>query len=457
MAVDFDEVVFPEDVSWGSSGGPTFKTQVYESFRGYEKRNVDWKSPIMEFNVAYGIKTDIQMMEVINFFNARQGKLRGFRYKNWANYQILNDNIAIGDGSSTRLPMVRTYGVAATQTYKRLHKIVPGSVTNVTIGLNALVEGVDFVIDYNSGEIVFGEGQAPGLGIPVKAATLEFDEPVRFDVDSLQIVIDGYNNNSLSHLPLIGIRDTFTAGTAEAPGLNVLTKYTANDSYFGSTRLLLKFNDTTVLTTTVDQSRYTETTTLFSPATLITTDSAQGVGSLSLGLTGRAEVTGTRYDLSNPNVPFDIELFAKRPTTGEAEQPIIGKWAESTNDRGWLLRYEPSQDRLRFLVSSDGTAEQTVFNHPWTEYDENSWQHISITRLATGILVMRIEGLTVAVAASPGATNDPTVPLTIGGFATFAAGQGAYQSELDSVRITYGRTRYAGSGTIEIPSADYPV
>lgn len=458
MSVEFDEVVFPEDVSWGSSGGPTFKTQVYESFRGYEKRNVDWKSPIMEFNVAYGIKTDAQMTEVIKFFNARQGKLRGFRYKNWANYQILNGNIAVGDGINTRLPLIRTYGVAATQTYKRLYKIVQGSVTGVAVGSRTLVEGVDFVIDYNGGEIVLVNGQPPGLGIPVRAATLEFDEPVRFDVDSLQIVIDGYNNNSLTRLPLTGIRDTFTYGTADAPK-NDTTIYTANDSYFGSTRLLLKFNDTAVLTTTTDQSRYGEATTLVAPATLTTNDAAQGIGSLTFGLTGRAEVAGTRFDLSDPNVPFDIEMFIKRPAVnvGETVQPIIGKWVEGTNERGWLLRYEPSQSRLRFLVSSDGTAEQTVLNHPWTEYDTDSWQHLAITRLPTGLLVMRIEGRTVGVAASPGITNNPTTPLTIGGFSSFTIAQGAYQGGIDSARITYGRTRYEGTGTIEIPSADYPV
>jgi uncharacterized protein (TIGR02217 family) len=456
-AVIFDEVRFPTNVSYGSSGGPTFKTQVFETYRGYEKRNVDWKSPIMEFNVAYGIKTDAQMFEVIEFFNARQGKLRGFRYKNWANYQILNGNIAVGDGISTRLPMIRTYGVPATQSYKRLYKIVPGSVSGVTIGGFPLVEGVDFNIDYNSGEIVFKNGQGPGEGIPIKAATLEFDEPVRFDVDSLQVVIDGYNNNNLSKLPLIGIRDTFTYGTVPSPDAATFTLYTADDPYYSSTRLLLKFNDTANLATTEDDSRYNESVTITAPATLTTATSASGLGSLVSGATGYTSVPGTRFDFSNPNAPFDVELYLTRPSTGELYQPIIGKWVTGGSDLSWLLRYEPAQKRLRFGVSLDGTTETDVLNYPWVEFEDDTWQHVAISRLSSGLIVMRIQGETVLTSQSPGTLNNTAAPVTIGGFASYGANQGSYQGGIDSVRITYGRTRYPGIGNVPVPAADYPV
>lgn len=413
----------------------------------------------MEFNVAYGIKTDAQMLDVIDFFNARQGKLRGFRYKNWANYQVLNGNIAIGDGINRRLPMVKTFGVAAAQTYKRMHKIVKGSVTGVTIGGAPLVENKDFAIDYNSGEIVFAVGQMPGERIPVKAQTLEFDEPVRFDIDSLQIVIDGYNNNSLSSLPLIGIRDQFTYGTIPAPDSSEFTQYTASDPYYGSTRLLLKANDVSDPTTTVDESRYTTTTTLFAPAVLTTQDYVQGSGSFVFGDTGRIECEGERFGISNPNTPFDVEMFIKRPAplSGNARQPIIGKWDEGANNRCWLLRYEPGQDRLRFMLSSDGVEEITIFSHPWTEDEDSAWQHLAITRLSSGMFVMRLEGDVIGTAANFGPVYDAATPLNIGGFPTYTVAQGSYQGGVDSLRITYGRTRYAGVGSIIIPSADYPV
>lgn len=457
MAIEFDEVRFPEDVSYGSSGGPTFKTQVFESYRGYEKRNIDWKSPIMEFNVAYGIKTTEQMHAVIDFFTARQGRLRGFRYKNWANYQVVNDNIAIGDGVNNRLPLIRTYGVAATQTYKRLYKIVQGTVTGVRIGASVLVEGVDYNIDYNSGEIIFKSNVAVGEGIPVKCSNLEFDEPVRFDVDSIQIVIDAFNSNTLSRLPLVGIRDTFDIGTTPAPDATVFSLYSADDPFYGSTRLSLLFDDTVDPTTTVDSSRYSVPVTLAAPAIVNTDNAAGGAGSLLCGLTGYAEVPGDRFDFSDPNIPFDIELYTTRPTTvGESIQPMIGKWDDDTNNRGWLMRYERAQSRLRFLVSVDGIAETSVFSYPWVEFDDDVWQHVNISRISTGTLALRIDGRVVQTSTSPGAIFNPAVPVRIGGSPLYDVGFGAYQGGIDSLRITYARSRYPGLGDIEVPRADYP-
>ena len=456
--VEFDEVRFPEDVSYGSSGGPTFKTSIFEAYRGGEKRNIDWASPLMEFDVSYGIKTDDQMARVIAFFNARQGKLRGFRYKNWANYQIINDNIAIGDGVSTRLPMIRTYGFPATQTYKRLYKIVQGSVTGVTVGPETLTEGIDFSIDYNSGEIIFSSDRAPGEGIPVKAATLEFDEPVRFDTDNLTAVIEGFNNSSVSALPLVGIRDNFTYGTVPAPDAATLTRYTANDSFYGSTRLLLKFDDIADPSTTVDESRYNETVTITAPATLRSDTQAAGEGSVTFGATGYVSVSGTRFDLSNPQVPFTVETFIRRPVglVGETQQLIFGKWVESGNLRGYGLMYQPSEQRLLYLTSVDGAAETITMNYPWTEGEDNTWQHISLDRLTSGLHVLRINGNVVQTALDPGAVFNPATTLNIGGYTTPEVGQGSFQGDIDSFRFTYARNRYTGTSKITPPQADYP-
>lgn len=455
--VEFDEVRFPEDVSYGSSGGPTFKTQIFEAYRGGEKRNVDWASPLMEFDVAYGIKTTEQMHRVIDFFNARQGKLRGFRYKNWANYQVVNGNIAVGDGVSTRLPIIRTYGFPATQTYKRLYKIVPGSVSGVSIANEALTEGEDFIIDYNSGEIVFKANRVPGEGTPIKAVNLEFDEPVRFDTDNIQIVIEQFNNNSIGSLPLVGIRDTFSFGTAPAPDASSLTRFSALDPYYGSTRLILKFDDISDPSTTVDESRYEQAVTMTAPATLVTNSVAAGEGAVTFGGTGHVSVDGSRFSISNTEVPFTIETFIVRPIglVGATEQLIFGKWDESGANRGYALTYQPSEQRLIFWISSDGTAETMVLNYPWTEGEDDVWQHIAIDRFPTGLHVLRINGRVVATALDPGTVNDPSTTFQIGGYTTPQAGQGSFQGDIDSFRFTYGRNRYPGLGQATVPQADY--
>lgn len=450
--VEFDEVRFPTDVSYGSSGGPTFKTSIFEAFRGGEKRNIDWASPLMEFNVAYGIKTDAQMEKVIEFFQARRGRLRGFRYKNWANYQVVNGVIAVGDAVSTRFPIIRAYGFPAAQTYKRLYKIVPGSVTGLNIAGETLVEGVDYAIDYNSGELVFRSDRVPGFQVPIKVTSLEFDEPVRFDIDRLDVVIEQYNNNSIGRLPLIGIRDKFTFGTVPAPDA-----VASQDPLYTSVRLLLKFDDVSNLATTVDQSSYSQIVTVTPPATLTTASAAFG-GSATFGATGHMSVDGAILDLSDPAVPFTIEAFFRRPVgnVGDASQLLWGKWDASGTTRGYGLFYQPFDQRLIYKVSADGSVESNVLNYPWTEGDDGDWQHISIDRLPTGLHVMRINGTVVQTSISPGSFFNPTTPFQVGGFATPQVDQGSYQGGIDALRVTYGRNRYTGITAITPPRADYP-
>ena len=459
--VEFDEVRFPEDVSYGSSGGPVFKTQVFEGFRGFEKRNIDWASPLMEFDISYGIKTTEQMALVAAFFNAREGRLRGFRYKNWANYQIVNDNIAVGDGVSNRLPLIRTYGFPATQTYKRLYKIVLGSVRRVTIGSELLIEGEDFAIDYNGGEIITASNRVVGEGVPVKAENLEFDEPVRFDVDTIAITMEQFNNNSLGRVPLIGVRDTFTAGTVPGPDGSIFASVESNDQFFGSVRALLKFDDAEDdLTTTFDQSRNLEPVTIVSPAILITDSVAAGYGAINFGTTGRLEMDASRFNLSNSATPFCAEVFIRRPDglIGENTQMIFGKWADAGSNKSYMLYYTPSQQRLIWTQSVDGVAESILLNYPWTEAGPEDWQHLCVERLATGAYIMRVNGLVVQTGLDANNFNNTnSIPFTMGGFVSTVAGQGTFQGDMDSFRFTYGRTRYGiEESLIQVPQADYP-
>lgn len=444
----FHEVRFPEDVSWGSSGGPMFKTQVFESFRGYEQRNVDWSQPLMQFNVAYGIKTDVQMLSVLRFFNARRGRAFGFRYKNWANYRIQNAPIATGDGSSTRLPLWKFYGFPGARQYKRLRKIVRGSVTGVGIAaVGSLVEGEDYHINYDEGEIAFND--PIGYAVPIYASNLEFDEPVRFDEDNIQAVIDGYNNQSLTDFSLIGVKSGFTTGSVFAPDEDA----SGNDTFYENVRLILNFDDVSTLTTTVDQSELALPVTFNGAATLTTDAFQHGSGSLELGTAGYLSLSGTPFDLST--TPFSIEVFATRPSDGEAEQTIIAKWDEGASDRCWTLRYKSATQLLQFVISTDGSDETVILNYPWADAESGAFDYITVDRTSAGWYLLRINGLLVQRVRNNTTMNDASTDLVIGSYASPDTGQGAFQGNIDSVRFTVGRCRNPAFDNTEIPSV-YP-
>ena len=45
----FHEVLFPPNISYGSQGGPKFKTTVFTADSGYEQRNIDWSMTRAEY------------------------------------------------------------------------------------------------------------------------------------------------------------------------------------------------------------------------------------------------------------------------------------------------------------------------------------------------------------------------------------------------------------------------
>lgn len=443
--IGFHEVRFPEDVSWGSRGGPVYKTQVYTSHRGYEKRNIDWSQPMMQFNAAYGVRTDTQILNVLNFFNARQGRLFGFRFKNWTNYQIKSGPIATGDGVSRRLPIWKFYGFVGARHYKRIRKIVRGSVVGVQAGIEAVVEGVDFQIDYDGGEIVFNN--PVGYGVPVIVQSLEFDEPVRFEDDSVENVIEQYNNNALSNLDLVSIRGDFSAGSAFSPDL---VEGGIPDPLYGRTYLLLNFDGADGATTTKDFSIIQNPVTFNGSARITHEAFRHGHASFAAGVNGYASTIGAPYIPDSS--PFTVEMFARQPVEGALMQPVVGLWDEPTGQRSWVLRYSLATRRLEFLASTDGVAERVILSHPW-ETSPGFFDHVSVDRLGSNWYVLRINGQVKQTARDSIAIHPATSPLTIGGVAAPQPGEGPFQGLIDSLRITMGHNRYEGfkASTIPLP------
>ena len=77
----FHEVRFPDDISRGARGGPERRTQIVELASGDEERNASWANSRRRYDVAYGIRRADDLAAVVAFFEARNGRLHGFRFK----------------------------------------------------------------------------------------------------------------------------------------------------------------------------------------------------------------------------------------------------------------------------------------------------------------------------------------------------------------------------------------
>jgi len=196
----FHEVRFPTDISYGSSGGPGFSTDIVITHSGYEQRNINWASARAKYNVAHGVKTNAQLQDLIAFFRARQGKAYGFRFKDWTDYSSAAEFIGIGNGVKAQFQLVRNYTSGNESVVRNVKKPVNGSVKIYFGGVQQLS---GWSVDVTTGVVTFLVAVANTVVI---TADYEFDVPVRFDTDRLSARLDDYGLNSWNDIPLIEVK-----------------------------------------------------------------------------------------------------------------------------------------------------------------------------------------------------------------------------------------------------------
>lgn len=196
----FHEVQFPPKIAYGATGGPEFNTTISTTFAGFEQRNVNWQKSRGRWDVSTGIKNKVDMDTVIAFFRARYGKAYGFRFKDWSDYQGVGQNIGTGDGVETEFQLKKTY-VSGGNTYVRdIKKPINGS---VSIYLNSVLQSSGYSIDYTTGVVTFTV--APGSSVAV-TADYEFDVPVRFDTDLINVRAEGPAQFVWDAIPIVETR-----------------------------------------------------------------------------------------------------------------------------------------------------------------------------------------------------------------------------------------------------------
>jgi len=197
----FETPRFPDSVSEGATGGPAFSTSVFEAHAGLEQRSANWSTARHVFNIGLGIRTRADMDTVREIFYLARGKYSGFRFKDWCDYKITSGNIGTGNGATTVYDIVKKYTVGSYTYTRRILKPVSGTVS-ITVNGVAKTEGVDYTVDYTTGEVTFSVAPSNGHAIVI---TCEFDVPVRFDTDEMFPTHAGYDSEEMSSVKLIEI------------------------------------------------------------------------------------------------------------------------------------------------------------------------------------------------------------------------------------------------------------
>jgi len=196
----FHEVQFPPDISYGASGGPGYSTTVVTTVSGHERRNANWADARGKWNVAHGLKKRDQVAALIAFFRARKGRAYGFRFKDWTDYQAFAQVLGVGDGANKTFQLVRHYASGGAVETRVIAKPVPGSVKIYRDGVGA-VSG--WSVNTATGLVTFTT--APASGVQV-TADFEFDVPVRFDSDQMDLRLETYQLGSWGQISVLEIR-----------------------------------------------------------------------------------------------------------------------------------------------------------------------------------------------------------------------------------------------------------
>lgn len=211
--MNFHEVRFPVAISRGSQGGPERRTEIVALGSGFEERNSRWADSRRSYNAGYGVKSLDDLYAVTTFFEERRGQLYGFRWKDHADCTSGTPEgtpgdgdqlLGTGDGVATSFQLVKTYGSAHAPWVRDIKKPVQGSVSIAVAGV-AQVEGVAYGVDYTSGVVTFLAGHVPAAGQAVTAG-FQFDVPVRFDSDKLEISVQGLRHGAIPNIPIVEVR-----------------------------------------------------------------------------------------------------------------------------------------------------------------------------------------------------------------------------------------------------------
>ncbi len=196
---EFHEARLPARLAFGCTGGIERRTEIVTLASGFERRTSPWSFGRRRYLIATSARPLDEVAELMAFFEARGGRLAGFRFRDPTDFKscapsgvpAMGDQaIGTGDGARKVFQLVK-----ATRT---IAKPVAGTVKVAVAGVAA-----PFSVDTTTGLVTLTT--APAVGAAVTAG-FEFDTPVRFDLDRLDVTLEGFAAARVSACALVEVR-----------------------------------------------------------------------------------------------------------------------------------------------------------------------------------------------------------------------------------------------------------
>lgn len=172
---------FPDSIAYGATGGPKWNTKEAFNAAGYRAALAGSAHAMREYDVSHGLKTQAQLDELLDFFHVTQGKLNGFRFKDWSDYTVASGRgVFLGIGGAN-YQLQKLYTIGAGSYSRNIYKPISGTVT--------ISGGGSYTVNYTTGVMTVNSGSATGW-------TGQFDVPCEFRDDQMRVTLEDYNGTS---------------------------------------------------------------------------------------------------------------------------------------------------------------------------------------------------------------------------------------------------------------------
>jgi len=197
----FFECEAPTALAFLCEGGQSFFTTINESLSGAESRVRNWSGSLGRWTVDLKNKPVAYFSAVQNFLMCAGGQACAFRFLWPLDFQVEDQVIGYGDGTTTVFQLVKTYASGNRVFSRLIAKPITSDVQRFDgsycdsdpefyFGGTLLEDGTDYTLDQTTGLVTFTT--APAATSPPTPITWtgEFHVPVRFTQDALKAQIE---------------------------------------------------------------------------------------------------------------------------------------------------------------------------------------------------------------------------------------------------------------------------
>lgn len=209
--MSFHDIRFPASLSLGAVGGPERRVEIVTLANGHEERNAPWAHSRRRYDAGMGLRSLDDVATLVAFFEAREGQLHAFRWKDWSDFKSCQPSgevtgedqvIGAGDETTASFQLVKSYASGDSVYVRPIRKPVAGTV-QITISGEPQAEGIDYTLDSTTGIVTFVH--PPDIQAVIRAG-YEFDVPVRFATDAIRTSMASFNAGEVPDVPVIEVR-----------------------------------------------------------------------------------------------------------------------------------------------------------------------------------------------------------------------------------------------------------